>query len=136
MKMHVLATVVLAALASQAALAASEGDDTWSAVDSIQHSTYSVPQSAPRVDTVAPALDAALDGSAGGDTRSEVQGLHENTVQQASTTERADSADATAAVDLGESEGGDTWSRFLPQSEGHSTGTAGLASKPAPCTTC
>jgi hypothetical protein len=72
MKMHVLTATVLAALASRAVLAASEGGDTWSAVEPVQQPTYSVMQSAPRVDPAALVPDAAFEGSEGGDTWSRV----------------------------------------------------------------
>ena len=62
MKMHVLTAAVLVALASQAVLAASEGGDTWSAVEPVQQPTYSV------LKPPAPAPDAAFGGSEGGDT--------------------------------------------------------------------
>ncbi len=71
MKMHVLTAAVLAALASRAVLAASEGCDTWSAVEPVQQSTYLMLQSASGVDSPEPALDAAFEGSEGGDTCSE-----------------------------------------------------------------
>ena len=71
MKMHVLTAAVLAALASQAVLAASEGGDTWSAVEPVQQPTYSV------LKPSAPAPDAAFGGSEGGDTWSSLQALRE-----------------------------------------------------------
>ena len=68
MKVHVLTAAVLAALASGAVLAASEGGDTWSAIEPVDHSKHSAVQSAPRVDTPEPAPDCALEASEGGDT--------------------------------------------------------------------
>jgi hypothetical protein len=130
MKMHILTAAVLAALASQAVLAASEGRDTWSAVEPVQQSTYSVVQSAPSVDSSQPALDAAFEGSEGGNTWSSLQALRETTVQQASIEHGPDRTDTRYAGPVGGSEGGDTWSRFEPQLQGQPMGSAGLASGP------
>jgi len=124
MKMHVLTAAVLAALASQAVLAASEGGDTWSAVEPVQQPTYSVLKPA------APAPDAAFEGSEGGDTWSSLQALRETTAQQASIQDRPGRTDARYAGQVGGSEGGDTWSRFEPQLQGQPIGSAGLASGP------
>src|SRR6267378_1137882 len=82
MKMHILTVAVLAALASRAVLAASEGGDTWSAVKPVQQAAYSVLQ------PVAPAPDAAFEGSEGGDTWSSLQAVRETTAQQASIQDR------------------------------------------------
>jgi hypothetical protein len=135
MKMHVLAMAVVTALVSGAAVAASEGGDTWSDVAPVQQAAYSALQPATQVGPSA-ALDAASGRSEGGDTWSDVQeDRHEAAVRQAGAGDRADRADATAAAHSGESEGGDTWSAVESQSTGQSTGTA-IASKPAPCATC
>jgi hypothetical protein len=128
MKMHVLTATVLAALASRAVLAASEGGDTWSAVEPVQQPTYSVMQSAPRVDPAALVPDAAFEGSEGGDTWSSVQALSETPVEQASSHDHADRTSLQYGGELGGSEGGDTWSRFEPQLQGQPMGSAGLAS--------
>jgi hypothetical protein len=128
MKMHVLTAAVLAALASRAVLAASEGGDTWSAVEPVQQSTYSVLQSVPRVDSPAPALDAAFEGSEGGDTWSSLDAVRETTVQQASIQDHPGPTDTKYAGLIGGSEGGDTWSRFVPQLQSQPIGSAGLAS--------
>jgi hypothetical protein len=130
MKMHVLTAAVLAALASRAVLAASEGGDTWSAVEPLQQSTYSMLQSASGVDSPKPALDAAFEGSEGGDTWSSVQALSETPVEQASSHDRAGRTNSEYAGEVGGSEGGDTWSRFVPQLQGQPMGSAGLASAP------
>ena len=82
MKMHVLTTAVLAALASGSVLAASEGADTWSTVQPVQHSTYSAVSSASR-------LDVAFHGSEGGDTWSSVQPLPGSFAPSGSTEDRA-----------------------------------------------
>ena len=124
MKMHVLTAAVLAALASQAVLAASEGGDTWSAVEPVQQPTYSVLKPA------APAPDAAFGGSEGGDTWSSLQALRETTAQQASIQDRPGRTDTRYAGEVGGSEGGDTWSRFEPQLQGPPIGSAGLTSGP------
>jgi hypothetical protein len=130
MKVHVLTAAVLAALASRAVLAASEGGDTWSALEPIQQSTYSVLQSAPRVESPEPALDAAFEGSEGGDTWSSLQALRETTVQQASIQDHRGQADTEYAGPVGGSEGGDTWSSLVPQLQGQPMGSSGLASAP------
>ena len=126
MKTHVLAVAVVAALASQVAGAASEGADTWSAVEPVQRSAYSALQSATVLQPAA-ALDGTWSGSEGGDTWSRFDAPRATTVREASAPDVADRVDATVA---GGSEGGDTWSRFLPQSEGRPTRTASLVSKP------
>jgi hypothetical protein len=128
-KMQVLVVVVMAALASPATWAASEGGDTWSAVEQVQRSPYSVLQAAPRGEPAA-AMGAAWVGSEGGDTSSHLQALHEKTVQQAGNQARTARTDAMAADQTG-SEGGDTWSRFVPQPAALRTSTAGVASEPA-----
>jgi hypothetical protein len=130
MKMHVLTAAVLAALASRAVLAASEGGDTWSAVESAQQSTYSMLQSASGVDSSKLALDAAFEGSEGGDTWSSVQALSETPVEQASSHDRAGRTNSEYAGEVGGSEGGDTWSRFVPQLQGNPMDSVGLASGP------
>ena len=129
MKTHVLATAVLAALAWRAAVAASEGGDTWSAVERVQQSAYSVLQPAQQVEP-ATAMNASRDCSEGGDTWSNLQALHETTFGQAGTQDRTGPTEAMVAGPDGGSEGGDTWSRFLPQPEGRSTNTAEMASNP------
>jgi hypothetical protein len=72
MKMHVLTAAVLAALASRALLAASEGGDTWSSVESVQPSTPPLLQSAPTVEPETPLAPCASRGSEGGDTWSDL----------------------------------------------------------------
>ncbi len=129
MKTHVLAAAVVAALASRVAVAASEGADTWSAVEPVQRSAYSALQST-TVGQPAAALDGTWSGSEGGDTWSRFHAPRETAVRQASVQDVADRTDATVAGGTGGSEGGDTWSQFLAQSEGRPTRTAGLASKP------
>src|SRR5207302_9728468 len=124
MKMHILTVAVMAALASRAVLAASEGGDTWSAVEPVQQAANSVLQPA------AAAPDAAFEGSEGGDTWSSLQALRETTAQQASIQDRPGRTDARYAGQVGGSEGGDTWSRFEPQLQGLPIGAAGLASGP------
>ena len=128
MKMHVLTAAVLAALASGAALAASEGGDTWSAVEPVQQSTYTVLQSAQPVASAPAAPDAAYEGSEGGDTWSSLHALRETGVQQAGLQHGPGRIGATYAGADGGSEGGDTWSRFVPQSQ--PTGSTALASAP------
>jgi hypothetical protein len=128
MKVHVLTAAVLAMLASRAVLAASEGGDTWSALEPVQQSTHSAVQSAPRVDSPEPALDSAFEGSEGGDTWSSLQAQRETTVQQASIQDRHGRTETSYAGLPGGSEGGDTWSRFMPQFQSQPMGSPGLAS--------
>jgi len=130
MKMHVLTAAFLAALASRAVLAASEGGDTWSAVEPVQESTYSMLQSASGVDSPEAAPGAAFEGSEGGDSWSSVQALSQTPVEQASTHDQAGRTNSEYAGEVDGSEGGDTWSRFLPQLQRQSMGSAGLASAP------
>jgi hypothetical protein len=125
MKTHVLAAAVVAALASGVATAASEGADTWSAVQPVQESTYSGLQPA-IVSEPAAALDGTWNGSEGGDTWSRFSASGEPTVRQASGGGVIDQADATVSSG---SEGGDTWSRFAPQTDVRPTTTASLVSK-------
>ena len=126
MKTHVLAAVVVAAVASRVALAASEGADTWSALQPVQRPAYSALQSA-TVQQPSAALDGTWSGSEGGDTWSRFDAPRATAVRQASAQDVADRADVTVA---GGSEGGDTWSQFVPQSESRPIRTARLASKP------
>src|SRR6267154_1915419 len=49
MKVHVLAATVVAALASRAVLALSEGGDTWSAIQVVGQQDERLPQFMPRV---------------------------------------------------------------------------------------
>ena len=128
MKMNVLTVAIMTALASRAVLAASEGGDTWSAVEPVQQSSYSTLQSASGVDSPQPAADAAFEGSEGGDTWSSLQALSQTPVDQASSHDRAGRTSSDYAGEVGGSEGGDTWSRFVPQLQGQPTGSAGLAS--------
>ena len=128
MKMHVLTAAVLAALASRAVLAASEGGDTWSEVQPAQRSTYSVVQSTSPVDPAAAPLDAAFEGSEGGDTWSAVQALGETNGQQVAQDLLGHHNIDYAGVPGG-SEGGDTWSRFVPQFQSQPIGSTGLASR-------
>jgi hypothetical protein len=130
MKMHVLTVAVLTALASRAVLAASEGGDTWSAVEAIQESSSTAAQLAQRVDPANPVLDDAFKGSEGGDTWSSLQAVRETTVQQAGIQQRPDRTGTQYAGQAAGSEGGDTWSRFVPQFQGQPTGSANLASAP------
>lgn len=125
MKTHVLAAAVVATLASGVTMAASEGADTWSAVQPVQESTYSALQPA-TVSEPVEALDATWSGSEGGDTWSRFSASGATTVRQASGRDVADQADATVT---GGSEGGDTWSRFAPATEVRPTTTASLVAK-------
>jgi hypothetical protein len=128
MKTHVLAVAVLATLASGVAVAASEGGDTWSAVEPVQGSAYSALQPV-TVGEPAAALDGTWSGSEGGDTWSRFHAPRGTTVSQASAEDVTDRTDATVAVVTGSSEGGDTWSQFVPQSEVRPTTIASLVSK-------
>ena len=130
MKVHVLTAAVLAAFASTAALAASEGGDTWSAVQPVQELTYSVMQSAEHVDPQALVPDAAFEASESGDTWSSLQALRQTAVQQVSVQRRPGRTDTGYAGLPGGSEGGDTWSRFVPQPQDQSMPAAGVASGP------
>jgi hypothetical protein len=127
MKMQVLTAAVLAALASRAVLAASEGGDTWSEIQSAQRSTYSVVQSTSPVDSAVAPLDAAFKGSEGGDTWSAVQAQGETDGQQVAKDLPGRHNTDYAGVPGG-SEGGDTWSRFVPQFQSQPVGSTGLAS--------
>jgi hypothetical protein len=68
MKMLVLTVPILAALGARVVLAESESGDTWSAVETVQKSTYSVLQHTPQLDSSRPTLDDPFVGSEGGDT--------------------------------------------------------------------
>ncbi len=126
MKLHVLTAAVLATLASTAALAASEGGDTWSELQSLRQSSLALAQSAPRLDP-APALDAAFEGSEGGDTWSSVQAVQETRGAQLAQNHPARADPDYARPDSG-SEGGDTWSRFVPQYQNQPMASTGVAS--------
>jgi len=128
MKMHVLTVAVLAALGSRGVPAASEGADTWSAVQPVQKSTYSVLQYLPRLDSSHPALDGASKGSEGGDTWSSVQAVREMPVHHADIQDYPDRTLLRYASQFGGSEGGDTWSRFVPQFQNQPMGSADMAS--------
>jgi|SRR6266446_3800891 len=101
--MQVLVVVVMAALASPATWAESDGD-MWSAVEQVQRSPGPVLHSAPRAE-------------------------HGTTARQAGNQARTARTDAMAAGQTG-SEGGDTWSRFVPQPAALPTNTAGIVSEP------
>jgi hypothetical protein len=127
MKMHVLTAAVLAAVASRAVLAASEGGDTWSEVQPAQRSTYSVVQSTALVDPAGAPLDAAFKGSEGGDTWSAVQALGETNGQQVAQ-DLPGRRNTDYAGLPGGSEGGDTWSRFVPRFQSQPVDSTGVAS--------
>ena len=124
MKISALTAASLAALASGVVMAASEGGDTWSAVQLVQSSNYSSLQAAPRPW----AEDSAWVASEGGDTWSSLQALRETTVRQGSIAQRPAGTDTRYAGVVGGSEGGDTWSRFLPQRQGQPIASPGMAS--------
>jgi hypothetical protein len=117
-KKHVLLVAVLMALGSRAALAASEGGDTWSVIQQDQQSPHSILQAAPRPW----AEDSAWVGSEGGDTWSRFPR------QPAGEPTRTAATTSTAMGGQTGSEGGDTWSRFVPQPEGAPASTAGIVS--------
>jgi hypothetical protein len=129
MKMHILTAALLAALASRAVVAASEGGDTWSAVEATQSSSHSALPSAPRVDAPRPALGASFEGSEGDDTWSSVQAVRQTTGQLVAQG-RPGRPNVQYAGQPGGSEGGDTWSRFVPQFQSQPMGSASLASAP------
>jgi hypothetical protein len=124
MKMHVLTAAVVAVLASQAGWAASEGGDTWSEVQPVQQSAYSVLQSTPAVVSADPGLQAAFEGSEGGDTWSSVQALRDAGDQD---TLQASRGNMDYAGLPGGSEGGDTCSSVAPALESAPTSATGLA---------
>jgi len=130
MKKHVLIGAILAALVSGVALAASEGGDTWSAVESVPALSYPATPSARSTEPVSPARDAALDAPEGFETWARVLALRETAVREPSSLARADRADATLSAQSG-SEGGDTFSRFVPQPVGRSAGALAIGSAPA-----
>ena len=70
-KMNVLVTTILAALAAQAAVGASEGGDTWSDVQALHEQTVSQASSGDSARALSYA--APIGGSEGGDTWSGVQ---------------------------------------------------------------
>ena len=130
MKMHVLTAAVLAALASQVVMAASEGGDTWSELQPAHQWAYSPPQSAQRTDPVDPDLGAAFEGSEGGDTWSSVQALRdagEQATQLGSTGKSIEYAGLP-----GGSEGGDTWSSVAPALQSGPMSSTGLAAATTP----
>ena len=128
MKIHVLTAAVIATLASGAALAASEGGDTWSEVQAVQQPTYSVLRSAPHAAPQQSALDAAFKCSEGGDTWSSLQAVLETRGLQA-IQDHPDGGDARYIGLPGGSEGGDTWSRFVLQFQSQAKGSRDLASR-------
>ena len=128
MKMLVLTVPILAALGARVVLAESEGGDTWSAVETVQKSTYSVLQHTPQLDSSRPTLDDPFVGSEGGDTWSSVQALGDTTVQLAHIQDRPDRTGTKYAGQFAASEGGDTWSRFVPQFQSQPAGSADIAS--------
>src|SRR5690348_1953616 len=68
MKMHVLTATVLAALASQAVLAASEGGDTWSSLQAQGETTVQQASIQNRPGRTDSEYAGETDGSEGGDT--------------------------------------------------------------------
>lgn len=130
MKMHVLTAAVVAALASQAGWAASEGGDTWSELQPTQQSAYSAMQSTSAVVAADPGPQAAFEGSEGGDTWSSVQALRDAGDQVTQQASRGTSMDYAGLP--GGSEGGDTWSSVAPALESGPTSSTGLAAVKAP----
>lgn len=59
MNLDILTAVVVAAFAALSTLAAGEASDTWSTIEPVQQSSYSVPQSATGIGPPAPALQTS-----------------------------------------------------------------------------
>ena len=118
MKIYVVTAAVLAALASRAVLAASEGGDTWSAVQPAPDSAYSVAPSASHTDPMVSGLDPALEGSEGGDTWSSVEAVR-GTGDEAIGQGGSGQSNTEYARTPSASEGGDTWSSIEAEVQSH-----------------
>jgi hypothetical protein len=129
MKVHVLAATVVAALASRAVLALSEGGDTWSAIQVVGQQDERLPQFMPRVHPPV-TRQIVWEGSEDGDPCPELGVLKEQAAAEADLQHRVAPVDAARALSGSGSEGGDTWSRFLPRPQARPTRTAGLIFAP------
>jgi hypothetical protein len=125
MKMHLVMTTALAALCSQAAFAASEGGDTWSALQP-QADTRSMQSPLPLVATsVSPGSlqrGFPMAASEGGDTWSALQARdNAGLAQSAMVATSASSSGSQRGFPVAASEGGDTWSELQPRLSGDAT---------------
>jgi hypothetical protein len=116
MKMHLVVTAAFVGLCSHAAFAASEGGDTWSA---LQPQAYTQSIESPMVATAASPVSQQrgfpMAASEGGDTWSQLQAQASAGSSQASlVATSASSAGSRSGLPSAASEGGDTWSALQP----------------------
>jgi hypothetical protein len=112
MKMHLVMTAVFAGLCSHAAFAASEGGDTWSAVQELAYAgSIKSPMVATSPSSSSPKGGFPLTSSEGGDTWSAVQALaYAGSTQSPMVPMTASSISPERGFPIATSEGGDTWS--------------------------
>jgi photosystem II stability/assembly factor-like uncharacterized protein len=113
MKMHLVMAAALAGLCSHAAFAASEGSDTWSALQPQAHArSLQSPVVATSASSSGLQRGFPMAASEGGDTWSEVQARADaGSTQSAPVATSASSGSFPMAA----SEGGDTWSELQPR---------------------
>jgi hypothetical protein len=112
MKMHLVMTAAFVGLCSHAAFAASEGGDTWSAVQSIADSR-STQSAVAATDAASSDLQRGFPvaASEGGDTWSALQSLTDGNAGQTTVAAiNAQSSSPEQGFPMTASEGGDTWS--------------------------
>ena len=117
MKMHLAMTAAFAALCSHAAFAASEGGDTWSA---LQPQSYTRSVQSPVVATSAsssrPPRGFPMAASEGADTWSALQTQADTaSTQPALMATSKSSSSPQRGFPMAASEGGDTWSELQPR---------------------
>ena len=134
MKMHVLVVALLGALAARAATAASEGGDTYSAIQEARQLPHPVVLAGRHGNATLTASDTDAYGPEGFETWSHVLAQRHTLVDQGNDAGRVAPStamsDASVATPSGASEGGDTFSRFIPQSDVRGVGVRRLASVP------
>jgi hypothetical protein len=123
MKMHLVMTAAFAGLCSHAAFAASEGGDTWSALQpqaitrSIQSPVAAASVSSGRLQGGFP-----IAASEGGDTWSALQAQADAASTQSPPVATSVSAsERLGGFPMAASEGGDTWSELQPRLYGDVT---------------
>jgi photosystem II stability/assembly factor-like uncharacterized protein len=120
MKMHLVVTVAFAGLCSHAAFAASEGGDTWSALQpqaytqSIQSPVMAANASSSKLQSGSPVA-----ASEGGDTWSALRAQADAaSTESPRVATRASAGKLQRGFAMAASEGGDTWSELQPRTLG------------------
>lgn len=130
MRMNALMVALVAALASRAAVAQSDGGDTYSAIQELQRPAETVPPPAPGLARPTPARNAVDYEPEGFETWAHAMAWHALSARETDreTAKRRD--DAVTAGATGGSEGGDTFSRFVPEFANRIVRTARVTLEP------